>query len=273
MLSSDEQDWIRTWVRTQYPNDPPTLIRLSEIHIAAYRVIANVLGGEWCDRKVKPLAATSPTDFLRRRIASPDESLRHVDRVIYLAEYLTCLKSLPNFDGKLQDLQKKGLEETFYELRVAYQLQRKGLLIDFVLPIGKKGHDYDLRVNLKGKSVAVEVKCLTNEPDYTAKILYNRLKKASSQLPEIGCGVIFVMIPPGWPHLDGFQQETLQSTESIFRNHSRVNAVCFHWEEWTEGPPHGRFLRFVSAVNKNPKVQLDNIGVLFQTTPFPMATS
>jgi hypothetical protein len=269
MLTSDEQEWIKAWVRTQYPTDPPDLTRLSEIHIAAYRVIALTLGVEWCERIVKPLVNVSGSDFLRRGIASNDESLRHVDRVIYLAEYLTCLAPVPNFHAKVEDLRKKGLEETFYELRVAYALQRKGCLVKFVAPSGVKGEDFDLEARLEGDSLPVEVKCVTDEPNYTAKLLHNRLKKASSQLPKTGRGVIFVMLPAAWIIMDDFQQETTRTTESIFRNFSRVNAICFHWEEWTDGPPYGRFLRFSSALNKSPKVRLANIERLFQTMPHP----
>ena len=108
MLTLDEQEQIRAWVRTHYPRDPLDKIRLSEIHIAAYQVIGLTLGVEWCDRMVKPLVTAPVNDFLRRGIASRDDSLRHVDRIIYLAEYLTRLSTVPNFNEKVKDLRNYG---------------------------------------------------------------------------------------------------------------------------------------------------------------------
>jgi hypothetical protein len=191
--------------------------------------------------------------------------------VIQLAELLTCLEPVPNFDAKLQDLRKKGLEETFYELRVAHELHEKGYLVKFVVPSGVRGQDFDLEARLEQESLAVEVKCLTDEPDYSAKMLYNRLKKASGQLPQTGGGIIFIMLPSAWITRDDFQNETGKTVESVFRNYSRLNAIHFHWEEWTDGPPYGRFLRFLTAFNNSPKVHLANLARIFRTTTYPPA--
>jgi hypothetical protein len=141
MLNSSDQERIKAWVRTQYPGAPSNFIRLCEVQFAAFQVIALTLGTEWSDRVVKPLINASPikNDFLRRSIASPSESLQYTDRVARLAEYLTCLVPVPNFDSKLEDLRKKGLEETFYELRVANSLQKWKRLVKFVVPSKVKG--------------------------------------------------------------------------------------------------------------------------------------
>ena len=152
---------------------------------------------------------------------------------------------------------------------MAHSLQKPDRLVKFVVPSSVRGQDFDLEARLDTDSLAVEVKCLTDEPDYTAKLLYNRLKKAASQLPKAGRGAIFVMLPPSWIAIVNFQGETRHTIDSIFRNYSRVNAVFFHWEEWTDGAPYGRYLRLGFAINSSPKVTVANIDTLIQTTPDP----
>lgn len=271
MLNLNDQKRIKAWVRTQYPEAPSNFIRLCEVQFAAFQVIALTLGAEWSDRVIKPLlnASQNKSDFLRRGITSPRESLQYTDRVIRLAEYLTRLVHVPNFDSKVEDLRRKDLEETFYELRVAHSLQKWKRLVKFVVPSKVKGHDFDMEAQFDKEPLAVEVKCLTDEPEYTAKLLYNRLKKAAGQLPPQGRGVIFIMLPPAWTAVDSFMPDTTRTIESVFRNYSRVNAAFFHWEEWKYGPPHGRNLRFASAVNPSPRVHVPNVGNLLLSAPTP----
>lgn len=269
ILPLDEQERIRAWVRSEYPDASPDEIRLSEIHVAAIRVLAQTLGREWCDQAIKPLAQVGEHDFLHRNLADRNDSLMHVDRVIYLAEYLTCLSPMPNFEAKVQDLRAKGLEETFYELRVAHSLQLQHRLVKFVAPSGVKGQDFDLEARLGAEPIAVEVKCLTDEPRYTDTLLYNRLKKAATQLPATGGGIIFVMLPSSWIGVEVFEKETKTAIDSIFRNYSRVNAIFLHWEEWSGGPPFARFLKFFPAISNAPKRAVSNIARLIRVEVMP----
>ena len=271
MLTAQEQQKIRDWVKAQYPNAPEDFRRLCEIQFAAFQVIGLTLGTEWTDRVIKPSEKKSAKDdrFLRRAISSNDESVDYTHRVIRLAEYLTQLSSVTNFDAKIEDLRRKGLEETFYELRVANSLHKWNRLVKFVVPSNIKGEDFDLQAQLNNTLLAVEVKCVTDEPDYTARKLYNRLKKAASQLPSQGCGAIFVMLPPSWTSVDAFVPETRRAVESVFRNYSRLNAAFFHWEERTSGPPYGRHLRITCAVNEKPKARVADINNLIGPTALP----
>jgi hypothetical protein len=69
---------------------------------------------------------------------------------------------------------------------LAHELQEQHL-VEFVVPSGGKGQDFDLEARLDDqKLLAIEVKCLMDEPDYNSKLLYSRPKKASSQLPQSG---------------------------------------------------------------------------------------
>ena len=222
ILSVADRERIRSGVRVHNPDAPPDFIRLAEIHVAAYEVLRQTLGTEWCDKVVKPLSQKATRDFSRRDLASPNDRLAHVDRVIFLAEYLASLASVPNFEAKVVDLRTKGLEETFYELRVAYSLHKRGRLAKFVAPSGVKGQDFDLEACLHPQIVSVEVKCLTGEPSYSANRLANRLKKAATQLSPSGPGAIFVMLPSPWIATDTFAEDTRRAVASIFRNRSRT---------------------------------------------------
>ena len=249
-------------------SESPEKVRSSEIHIGAYRVLALTLGRPWCDQHLRPLGKGN-SGFLKRSLATPEDSLKHADRVIHLAEYVNRLQGVPNFDRKIADLRTKGLEETFYELRVAASLLGRHRLVEFVAPSGLKGADYDLVARIGDQLIHTEVKCVTDEPAYAVSKIRNPLKKAAKQLPASGPGAIFLMLNSEWIMLSGFRGDSESVVSEILRNNTRINAIFFHWETWSSQAPFRRDLMLHVFTSNSPRTPVALIRKLIRPAVLP----
>jgi hypothetical protein len=266
-LSPAEQQEIRDSVqslRSRFP-ELARQIRQAECYAGAIRIITRTLGASWCDKHAKPSPPAGAHDFLRINFALGSTGM-HAMRVIALADYLTTLADVPNFGKKMEELSRKGLEETFYELRVARSLQRRGCLVKFLVESRVKGKDFDLEGLVGSQPIFVEAKCVTDEPPYRRSLLSNILRKAAPQLPSEGGGIIFVMLPFSWVLHETFWHETKSTVASVLRNNSRVNAIFLHREEWSPGPPFVRDLSFYPTLNIAPKIDIPDIQTLLEAT-------
>lgn len=265
LTEADKAD-IRGFVKRKYPKQD--IRRLSEIHIGAYRVLYRTLGDDWCEKNISP-TLEKDAGFMKRALETEDERLKHVDRIIFLAEYVNRLRGVENFGDKLSDLRTKNLEATFYELRVAVSLLDGNRLVRFVAPSGVKGADYDLIACLDEKRINVELKCNVDEPEFEKSKIRNPLRKGARQLPDSGPGALFLMLRGDWIQLPQFRDHGDNVAAEILRNNSRVNAIFYTWETWSGGPPYKREIRFHCTENQAPRCPVTGICSLMSVSGHP----
>ena len=270
LLSEEEKYEIRLAVRRQFPGDPESKVKIDVALRGAISILMKTLGEKWADRYVSPTPGRSDSGFLKRGLSSDIERLTYIDRLMMLAEFLNGLSELKNFDSKVKDLRTKSLEETFFEMEVAYSLKSRGFAVEFVVPSRIKGQDYDLTVQIEGQRLAVEVKCRTSDSPFDENRLKNPLKRAARlQLPKEGSNVIYFKLPTRWTLETSFIAAADTVLNHFFRDYSRINMVVLWWEEWSLVGPIGRTSKFRSYVNAKPKFRVSGIGTLITQIEMP----
>lgn len=270
LLNEEEKYEIRLAVRRQFPGDPESKVQIDVAVRGAISILMKTLGEKWADRYVSPTPGRSDSGFLKRGLSSDIERLTYMDRIMMLAEFLDVLSELKNFESKVKDLRTKSLEETFFEMEVAYSLKSRGFAVEFVVPSRIKGQDYDLAVQIGEQRLAVEVKCRTSDSRFDENSLKNPLKRAARlQLPKEGSNVIYFKIPARWTLETSFIAAADTVLNHFLKDYSRINMVVLWWEEWSLVGPFGRTSKFRSYVNAMPKLKVNGIGTLITEIELP----
>jgi hypothetical protein len=270
LLSEEEKREIRWTIRRQFPTDPESKLQIDIALRGAITILTKTLGEKWADRYVSPTPGQSDSGFLKRGLTSDIERLTYVDRIMMLAEFLNVLSELKNFQSKVKDLRTKSLEETFFELEVAYNVKSRGFGVEFVVPSRTKGQDYDLAVQIGQQRLAIEVKCRTSDSPFTENSLKNPLKRAARvQLPKEGSNVIFFRIPTRWTLKTSFIAAADNVLNHFLKDYSRINMVVLWWEEWSTLGPFARTSKFRSYVNAKPKFRVNAISTLITDIELP----
>ena len=261
ILSSDEKKSIRFRSQLLFPWDPTNKREIGIALEGAYVIALKTLGQKWVERNIAPTPEQNKSDFMKRGLSLEQDRLIHVDRVIYLAEFLDRLANVKNFTSKLKDLKTKSLEETFFELQVAASLHSQSLLLEFVVPKNVKGRDDDLIASINGATIPVEVKCRTAETSFNENMLKNPLKHAARvQLPQEGPNVIFYKIPAAWLNESDFVCRAEAALQKFLKDYTRINAVVLCWDEWVKPTaPTARLRRFKIFVNPKPRRMIEGI--------------
>jgi hypothetical protein len=87
-----------------FPWDPPNKREIGIALEGAYVIALKTLGQKWVERNIAPTPGQNKSDFMKRGLGLEQDRLIHVDRVIYLAEFLDRLANVKNFTSKLKDL-------------------------------------------------------------------------------------------------------------------------------------------------------------------------
>lgn len=200
-------------------------------------IIEQTLGLDWyrknCaleGRRVPPFDQSMEKEVL---------ALDYYLNFVRLGHMLFLLRDTAGFEQLLADLSRRELEPVFFELYAAALLVQNGYPIQFIRPTGVKGEDYDLRANVDGQLVAVEVKARRAGPIKHSGSLKNALKKAKEQLPRTSPGVICIAITTEYDaeeegrhveeDIEAILYEFLSKTE-------RVNGVFVFWHRWAGDP-------------------------------------
>jgi hypothetical protein len=199
------------------------------LYMASARAISNYLGPNWGETYVLNGPLKAPFLRLHRELGLLD--LRHVRRIISLAEMLFNLQTVEGIEGRMAQICNDDIEATIAELEVARLLYWSKIPFRFIIPRGVKGLDYDIEIILPWTKVACEMKCKIDSTDLNEKTMKETLNQARSQIPTTMPGVIFVKIPERWIFDEKIAHVMRNTLDKFFRNSGRVATVFFLWEE------------------------------------------
>ena len=155
-------------------------------------------------------------------------------RVINFAEKLYNLQFNKGFEHLLKKIRdEKDTASVFAEMEAAMFFREHQFDVQFMEENSAEGQgfNYDLKVLMKGRVVAVEVKGKVARTEVSTKTLFRQLKSARTQLPKGKPGLIFVRFPKDWIG-DFLRQEPFEAAVKEFfdgRN-TRVIAICGYTE-------------------------------------------
>jgi hypothetical protein len=140
------------------------------------------------------------TSYLRSKWENDFDHQLHMVRTIELAELLFNLHTIPNIELIYKRIvsDPSQMEATILELEGIKVIWFTELPFKLILPGGPKKQNYECEVELPKGIACVEMKCKVETEHFSLSSLVNTLKKASNQLPEDHCGIIFIKILGMW---------------------------------------------------------------------------
>ena len=157
-------------------------------------VIMHMLGEQWIHHYVSQ-EAKSPNMLTLTSSGGEIEAGRQL-RLGDLAEVLFNLQNVPGFDECVERLKAGDIEATLAELDLGRFLYLHSVSFRYVVPISKKGSDYDVEITYpNGVTACADAKCKV-EGEFNARTIENSLETARKQLPKDRPGIVFVKPRP-----------------------------------------------------------------------------
>lgn len=184
----------------------------------AQLIIINTLGGNFWAKEC--------TTFGEKQIFFKNKS---DVKIIHLAGMLWSLKDSVCFEEFLEKNNNNDFESTYYECVAAHWFLKNSSKIEFVIPISKKGSDFDIKIYnfYNYKILNLEVKA-RRESFQNEKSVDNFLKKLRTQLPSNGSGAVLCKLELSADSLG--QEQLVASTKKFLCNTNRIDFVVYCWD-------------------------------------------
>jgi len=183
-------------LHTTFANLPEEIKRvpINRAWLLSLHIINHFLGRAWLESNIGEDAPAAglykwdPSDIERLGV----QTFRSVD----LAESLFNLQFTPGFSECVARLRAaKNPEFSLAELHIAKMLYINDWQFRFVVPVGRRGNDYDFEIYYEGQRTCADAKCKIESTPLSAGTITNTLSKGRDQLPADGPGIFFVKIP------------------------------------------------------------------------------
>ncbi|UWU66105.1 hypothetical protein [Bradyrhizobium sp. NC92] len=187
-------------------------------------VIMHMLGEKWMHHYVSQ-EAKFPNMLTLTSSGGEIEAARQL-RLGDLAEVLFNLQNVPGFDECVERLKAGDIEATLAELDLGRFLYLHSVTFRYVVPISKKGSDYDVEITYpNGVTACADAKCKV-EGEFNARTIEHSLETARKQLPKDKPGIVFVKHPAAWAKENFAELRDL--THKFFRRTKRIVSVVFY---------------------------------------------
>jgi hypothetical protein len=229
----------------------------------ASEVVINVFGPAWYERRL--VGSRADPHF---RAGDAENPYIHQARVIQLGNDLLVCQHLGGFAELRDELAARSVHAVAHEVRVARMLHQSGHHVQFVVPQGRRGADFDLLVD---GVLATEVKARDDAGTYSFASLRSALASdARSQLPADGPGLIVLRIPDAWGRDPRFAAESDRLFAEVLRSTRRVNGILLLWDEWLQGESGGaaRLTRFAVHENDQPRTDFPDLPRVLRSLAF-----
>ena len=212
-------------LREQAAQLPPTLAHIPE-HALAMLIVMRALGRDFYDREISK-TANSSSDFFQRRTSI---------LTIHIADLIWRLRDKDGFSTLLKKNGDRSFESTYFELVAAELVDSSSTSIDFVIPSGIKGQDFDLRASgfLGYNQCCIEIK--SRRIAFKSKrALRYFLNDARSQLPRGGTGILICKIPQEG-HYTSATQVISDIATWMRTSTTRIKRVVLCWDVFQNEP-------------------------------------
>jgi hypothetical protein len=224
------QDWAM-----QLPREGPFVEPFGRLIPLAQLVITKIMGKGWAAEHLS--FGGEFNKWLIFRIEDTAGFALRNYRFVHLAEVLYELQFQPEFELRLKQMQKGKLADFFFELEVAWWLQRNGAQVVLRGEHAMPKYDADLILNGTFR-VAAEIKRKAEVGPFNGERIRRDLIKArDEQLPwDDRFSMVIVQLPTEWAAADVPIPEAIrESVYSVFGCEKRPWAVLFYWVTWEPG--------------------------------------
>ncbi len=233
------------------------------------------MGQEWTSAHVFPNdAALFPQyetgrRYLRTGGDSADDRFRWQQRVLNLASMLYNLQHVPGIQHRISTLHSCDLESAIGELECAASLSDPSHDLRFIVPVGRKGSDYEAEVRTSaGRTVYCEIKTKTESTTLSEQTIWSTCEKARKQLPKGQPGLIFLRIPEAWVEIPGAKPLINRAIDKALRQSSRLVGIIVAWEVWEYyGAGRAVYYMYSATLNERSPLFSDDIRELVEGRP------
>jgi hypothetical protein len=217
-ISKSELEKLFLLVRNSEPD-----LQSASVHLGL-AVLMHMLGENWIYNYVAQEAKFQNLLTLTSAVGEIEagRQLRLVD----LAEMLFNLQNVPGFDGCAERLKAGDIEATLAELDLGRFLYLHSVSFRYVVPISKKGSDYDVEITYQNGVVACADAKWKVDGAFNARTIENSLETAREQLPKDRPGIVFIKHPSSWAK--GHFDEMRELTAKFFRRTERIVSVKYY---------------------------------------------
>jgi hypothetical protein len=205
----------------------PTISKQSASTHLGLGVLRVFLGMDWLNNYVLDGAPNKNIFTMDEGDVALVEKTRF--QVTDLAEVLFNLQSVSGFYECVDRLKRGDIEGTVAELDLGRMLFIHKVRFRYVVPILKKGADYDVEIEFPNGIVAcADAKCKIEGREFSARTLENTLQHARKQLPTDRPGIIFIKHPQEWHDLPDFPEQAQTIATNFLRKTRRIVSVKYY---------------------------------------------
>jgi hypothetical protein len=228
---------------------------------AAISVFRHLFGDAWINSRLnKP---KGPGALFHRPIEREQDGYKLADRLVSLAEHILNLQEVEGFQFVVEELRTDSLEAGLGKLFAASIIQQRNLPLEFVVPSGRLGEDYDAQSIIGATPVPIEMKAKVESTVPSADTVADSLERARDQLPKNAPALVFLRVPGNWSETEEGQTAIMEGLSKEFRRSGSIAVVAVHWETWRGTPTFAdgaiRGTRKLVAPNPNAHVKLEGL--------------
>jgi hypothetical protein len=206
----------------------------------ATSIIGRFLGKEWVKENIPHRDGASSTGFFQMDFSSTERRDVKTARMLDFAETLFNLQHIGGFDHRAEQMRSGDPESGLAEFDFGRFLYIHDVDFRYVIPTGKRGHDYDCAITYRdGRVACADAKCRVENSEMRPDAIYHALTTARRKnLPPDQPGIVFVKVPQSWLEseeerhgLVNVAQDFLRQTERVVLVALYVNVYFFHKQQ------------------------------------------
>jgi len=240
-------------------------------------ILRVLIGNDWTNQSIFPnihptssKAVQDAIKFLRTK----EISHHFQERVSKLAIRLYNIQSVLGFEKVVNEILFGDIYGGYAEIEAGDFFMRRNVYFEFVIPTGKKGKDFDIRINTT-PSVNCEVKHKIESTEPGKDVLESTLSLANKQVPHNEPALFFIKIPEEWVCHKDFRNIVERVKGTFCSRNRHVVGFILHWEEkffktegiffWKYTYEENNFCSINTGdISKQLKVQVDPMDIFVQ---------
>ena len=195
----------------------------------------------------------------------PTTHHKHKQKVLQLAECLYNFQDILGINHRVRMLQSENLETAMGELVCARLLGDRDFKLEFIVPSGVKGRDYEAEFSTSaGERICAEIKTKKATTALGQKTVLNTFETARKQFPKGSPGVVLLKIPEHWADKKRIGMEIVGAVEKAFAKTKRIVGTVIVWDQWaTKGDVLVYGLRYKPFINWGSPLASDALADAF----------
>ncbi len=232
------------------------------------RILRTLVGDKWVNSAIYPYSKDQVTRDDRKYLSSKTLGIQWQSRVKTLAEKLFNLQDICGIERIIDEIRHGNLSSRFAELDAGSFLYRRKVSFEFVIPQGKKGLDFDIKI-ADAVNVNCEVKHKIDNLIPTKEIIQKTLHNAHEQVPSNESSLFFIKFPEEWTTFPTLPKILYSGMESFFSRNKNSLGVVFMWEHKISKFPDLKGWGWIYRFEANPYFIGDSYLDLFSKLSGP----